>query len=31
MIHASSYWGRVVERPMEHVSGYYGAKRLGRS
>jgi hypothetical protein len=30
MIHASSYWGRVVERPMEHVSGYYGAKRLGR-
>jgi hypothetical protein len=31
MIHASSYWGRVVERPMEHVSGYYGAKRLERS
>jgi cell wall-associated NlpC family hydrolase len=31
MIHASSYWGRVVERPMEQVSGYYGAKRLGRS
>ncbi len=31
IIHASSYWGRVVERPMEHVSGYYGAKRLGRS
>jgi cell wall-associated NlpC family hydrolase len=30
MIHASSYWGEVVERPMEHVSGYYGAKRLGR-
>jgi cell wall-associated NlpC family hydrolase len=31
IIHASSYWGRVVERPMEHVSGYYGAKRLGRT
>jgi hypothetical protein len=31
MIHASSYWGRVVERPMDHVSGYYGAKRLGRT
>lgn len=28
IIHASSYWGRVVERPMEYVSGYYGAKRL---
>jgi hypothetical protein len=31
IIHASSYWGRVVERPMEYVSGYYGAKRLGRN
>ena len=29
IIHASSYWGRVVERPMQYVSGYYGAKRLG--
>jgi hypothetical protein len=28
IIHASAYWGEVVERPMEHVSGYYGAKRL---
>jgi hypothetical protein len=28
IIHASTYWGHVVERPMEHVSGYYGAKRL---
>jgi cell wall-associated NlpC family hydrolase len=28
IIHASSYWGRVVERPMMYVSGYYGAKRL---
>ncbi|MDP8950175.1 MAG: NlpC/P60 family protein [Actinomycetota bacterium] len=31
IIHASSYWGAVVERPMEHVSGYYGAKRLERN
>jgi hypothetical protein len=31
IIHASAYWGEVVERPMEHVSGYYGAKRLGRN
>jgi cell wall-associated NlpC family hydrolase len=29
IIHASSYWGRVVERPMEYINGYYGAKRLG--
>jgi cell wall-associated NlpC family hydrolase len=29
IIHASSYWGGVVERPMNYVSGYYGAKRLG--
>jgi cell wall-associated NlpC family hydrolase len=29
IIHASSYWGGVVERPMESVSGYFGAKRLG--
>jgi hypothetical protein len=28
IIHASTFWGHVVERPMEHVSGYYGAKRL---
>ena len=28
IIHSSSYWGRVVERPMKYVSGYYGAKRL---
>jgi cell wall-associated NlpC family hydrolase len=28
IIHASSYWGRVVESPMRYVSGYYGAKRL---
>jgi hypothetical protein len=31
IIHASSYWGGVVERPMKYVSGYYGAKRLGRN
>lgn len=29
IIHASSYWGAVVERPMNYVSGYYGARRLG--
>jgi cell wall-associated NlpC family hydrolase len=28
IIHASTYWGQVVERPMEYVDGYYGAKRL---
>lgn len=28
IIHSSSYWGKVVERPMTSVSGYYGAKRL---
>ena len=27
IIHSSSYWGGVVERPMKYVSGYYGAKR----
>ena len=30
IIHASSYWGSVVERPMKYVSGYYGARRLGQ-
>lgn len=28
IIHASFYWGRVVESPMTYVSGYFGAKRL---
>ena len=28
VIHASSYWGKVVERPMKYVDGYYGARRL---
>jgi hypothetical protein len=31
IIHASSYWGEVVERPMDSVSGYYGARRLERN
>ena len=31
IIHASSYWGEVVERPMSSVSGYYGARRLVRN
>jgi hypothetical protein len=28
LIHASSYWGKVVERPMHYINGYYGARRL---
>ena len=28
IVHASSYWGRVVEREMRYVDGYYGARRL---
>ena len=28
MIHASTYWGMVVERPMKYVDGYFGARRL---
>ncbi len=28
ILHASNYWGRVVETPMRWVSGYYGARRL---
>ena len=28
IVHASGYWGKVVERPMKYVSGYSGAKRL---
>jgi cell wall-associated NlpC family hydrolase len=30
IIHASTYWGSVVERPMQYVDGYYGARRLTR-
>jgi cell wall-associated NlpC family hydrolase len=28
IVHASGYWGKVVERPMKYVSGYSGAKRI---
>jgi cell wall-associated NlpC family hydrolase len=28
IIHASTYWGQVVESPMNAVDGYYGARRL---
>ena len=28
LIHASSYFGKVVESKMGYVTGYYGAKRL---
>src|SRR5215210_948364 len=28
IIHASAYWGEVVERPMMYVDGYYGARRV---
>ncbi len=27
IVHASSYWGEVVEGKMQYVNGYYGAKR----
>jgi cell wall-associated NlpC family hydrolase len=28
ILHASTYWGRVVESPIKDVDGYYGARRL---
>lgn len=28
IVHASSYWGRVVEKEMKYISGYFGAKRF---
>ena len=28
ILHASVYWGSVVESPMKYVDGYYGARRL---
>jgi hypothetical protein len=28
ILHASTYWGQVVESPMHAVDGYYGARRL---
>jgi cell wall-associated NlpC family hydrolase len=30
IVHASSYFGRVVEKEMKYVSGYFGAKRFKR-
>jgi cell wall-associated NlpC family hydrolase len=28
ILHASTYWGQVVESPLNAVDGYYGARRL---
>jgi hypothetical protein len=28
ILHASTYWGHVVESPMKYLHGYYGARRL---
>jgi cell wall-associated NlpC family hydrolase len=28
LVHASSYYGKVVERKMKYIKGYWGAKRL---
>ena len=28
LVHASRYWGKVVEKPMKYINGYYGATRL---
>jgi len=28
ILHASVYWGGVVESPMKYVDGYYGARRV---
>jgi cell wall-associated NlpC family hydrolase len=28
LIHASSYFGKVVESKMKYIHGYWGAKRL---
>jgi cell wall-associated NlpC family hydrolase len=28
IIHASSYFGKVVEKEMKYVTGYHGAKRF---
>ena len=30
LIHASSFFGRVVESKMNRINGYWGAKRLTR-
>src|SRR5215210_8142187 len=28
ILHASTYWDHVVEKPMKYVDGYFGARRL---
>jgi cell wall-associated NlpC family hydrolase len=28
IVHASAYWGRVVEKQMKYINGYFGAKRF---
>ncbi len=28
IVHASSYWGEVVEKEMKYIDGYFGAKRF---
>ena len=28
IVHASSYWGKVVEKEMKYINGYFGAKRF---
>ncbi len=28
IVHASSYWGKVVEKEMQYIDGYFGAKRF---
>lgn len=28
ILHASAYWGKVVEKKMKYIRGYYGARRI---
>ena len=28
IVHASAYWGKVVEKEMQYIDGYFGAKRF---
>jgi cell wall-associated NlpC family hydrolase len=28
IVHASGYWGKVVEKEMKYINGYFGAKRF---
>ena len=28
IVHASAYWGKVVEKEMKYIDGYFGAKRF---